>query len=115
MPLAKRTLVKGSLAGGAAALVCAFGVQSMLAHKAVTSPYDYNKDIFPILRDRCGSCHVDGGPAMTLMTYKAENGGASAWAEQMREMLVNEQMPPWSVDLTSPAVKGGHAISTRDL
>jgi hypothetical protein len=105
MPLVKRTLVKGSLAGGAALVVGALAVQSILAHKQVTSPYDYNKDIFPILRDRCGSCHVDGGPAMTLMTYKADNGGASAWAEQMREMLVNEQMLPWSVDLTSPESK----------
>ena len=28
------------------------------AHKAVTSPYDYNKDIFPLLRDRCVHAHA---------------------------------------------------------
>ena len=31
------------------------------AHKAITSKYTYNDDVFPILRDRCASCHVTGG------------------------------------------------------
>jgi len=98
-----------------AAIVVAFAVKQAQAHKAVTSPYDFKTDILPILRDGCGRCHVEGGPAMTLMSYKADNGGASAWAEQIREMLVTEQMPPWFVDRTSPAIKGMHNLSNRDL
>ena len=40
------------------------------AHKPITSKYTYNDDVFPILRDRCSSCHVAGGVApMSLMTY----------------------------------------------
>ena len=40
------------------------------AHKAITSKYTYNDDVFPILRDRCARCHVAGGVApMSLMTY----------------------------------------------
>lgn len=116
MRFGKRALVQGSIAAAAVAvIVAAFAVKQAQAHKAVTSPYDFNADIFPILRDGCGRCHVDGGPAMTLMSYKADNGGASAWAEQIREMLVTEQMPPWFVDRTSPAIKGMHTLSNREL
>lgn len=82
------------------------------AHKTITSKYTYNGDVFPILRERCGRCHVDGGPTpMSLMTYK----DASPWAESMREHLTAESMPPWFVDPMGPAVKGGHAITTREL
>src|SRR5580658_3561882 len=82
------------------------------AHKPVTSKYDYNKDIFPLLRDHCGSCHVPGGSApMSLMTYN----DAVPWAESIRDELTAGRMPPWPVDPMSPAVKGGHPISSRDV
>ncbi len=90
-------------------------VHGLDAHKAITSKYTYNEHIFPILRDKCGRCHVDGGPApMSLMTYK-DKGGAVAWAESMREMLVSEAMPPWYVDPTGPTVRNSHTLSARDL
>ena len=86
------------------------------AHKAVTSNYTYNDDVFPILRDKCGACHRDGGAApMSLLTYNGDGGGAFAWAESMREMLTSQAMPPWYADPTGPAVKGGHALSAREL
>jgi hypothetical protein len=82
------------------------------AHKAITSPYNFNDHVFPILRDRCGRCHFEGGPTpMSLMTYN----DALPWAESMREQLVGERMPAWYVDPTGPLVKGGHTISSREL
>jgi hypothetical protein len=107
--------VRGTVwTGGALALVL-IASGAIDAHKAVTSKYMYNEDVFPILRDKCGSCHVDGGPApMSLLTYK-DNGGAVAWAESIREMLVSEAMPPWYVDPTGPLVKGGRGITPREL
>jgi methionine-rich copper-binding protein CopC len=43
----------------ALALACiAIAFQPAAAHKAITSKYTYNDDVFPILRDRCASCHV---------------------------------------------------------
>ena len=82
------------------------------AHKPVTSKYDYNKDIFPLLRDHCGQCHVPGGPApMSLMTYR----DAVPWAESIREELTAGRMPPWPVDPMSPQVKGAHPISASDV
>jgi hypothetical protein len=110
-PLAKFSLFS-VFAIAATSLVA---ITSVEAHKAITSKYTYNDDVFPILRDKCGSCHTDGGPApMSLLTYN-ENGGAMAWAESIREMLISEAMPPWYADPTGPAVKNNHSLSPREL
>jgi hypothetical protein len=98
-----------------AAALSLVSVRSIDAHKAITSRYTYNDDVFPILRDKCGSCHVDGGAApMSLMTYSVPSG-AVAWAESIRENLVAEAMPPWYADPDGPAVRGGHVLSPREL
>jgi hypothetical protein len=82
------------------------------AHTPVTSKYNYSRDVFPLLRGHCAPCHVTGGPApMSLMTYDA----AMAWAESIRDELAAGRMPPWPVDPTSPPVKGGYPISSRDV
>ena len=73
----------------------ALAIQPGEAHKAITSKYTYNDDVFPILRDRCASCHVPGGVApMSLMTYD----DAFPWAESIRAELVAAHMPPWNAD-----------------
>ena len=67
----------------AAVLIAIAGSATIDAHKAITSKFTYNDDIYPILRDKCGKCHVDGGPApMSLLTYN-DDGGAVAWAESI--------------------------------
>lgn len=89
-----------------------FVTESPEAHTQITSPYTYNEHVFPILRDRCGRCHFDKGPAMmSLLTYN----DAIPWAESIREQLVGERMPPWYADPMGPSVKGGHTIPTREL
>jgi hypothetical protein len=105
-------LARLSIGIAAAACVLMLCVHEAQAHKFVTSKYDYNKDVFPILRDRCGSCHVDGGAApMSLLTYK----DAVQWAESVREELVAQRMPPWYVDPSSPPIKGDRPISPREI
>jgi len=37
------------------------------------------------------------------------------WAESIREALVAQKMPPWYADPLGPAVKGGHALPTKEL
>jgi len=62
------------------------------AHKPITSKYTYNDDVFPIVREKCSRCHVDGGVApMSLMTYEE----AFPWAESIRAELIASHMPPW--------------------
>ena len=82
------------------------------AHSACTSKFTYNSDVFPVLQKQCGSCHVTGGAApMSLLTFK----DATQWASGMRDELTTERMPPWHVDPTSPAVRGGNPITASEL
>lgn len=82
------------------------------AHKAITSRYTYNEHVFPIVRDRCGRCHFEGGPTpMSLMTFR----DAQPWAESIREQLMSQAMPPWYTDPLAPGTRGGHPISAKEL
>jgi hypothetical protein len=82
------------------------------AHKPITSPYTYNEDVFPIVRERCGRCHVAGGVApMSLMTYK----DAFPWGESIRTELVAGHMPPWTVDTASNKLKNAQGLTAREL
>jgi len=45
------------------------------------------------------------------MTYKA----AMPWAQSIRDELTAGRMPPWPVDPTSPPIRGGYPISSRDI
>jgi hypothetical protein len=110
-----RVVTFGVVAAATLGLVLTSSSTTVDAHKAKTSPFSYNVDIFPLLRDNCGRCHVEGGPApMSLMTYD-KDGGAVAWAESIREMLLSGAMPPWYADPTGPAVRNNHTLSPRDL
>src|SRR5260370_38528333 len=97
---------------GAIAFGLTITIKHTEAHTPVTSKYDYNRDVFPLLRDHCARCHVPGGPApMSLMTYK----DAVPWAESIRDEITSGRMPPWPLDPTSPPVEGAHSISSRDI
>src|SRR5262252_6059127 len=100
-----------------AAAVCVFAcvaiaIQPAGAHKAITSKYTYNDDVFPILRERCASCHVQGGVApMSLMTYD----DAFPWAESIRAELVAAHMPPWNADEGYGEIKRAHTLTPKEL
>src|SRR5438270_523305 len=82
------------------------------AHKAITSKYTYNDDVFPIVKARCGKCHVAGGVApMSLMTYDE----AFPWAESIRAELVAAHMPPWFAEGGFGEFKQAHTLSPREL
>ena len=82
------------------------------AHRPMPSAYTYNEDVFPILRDRCGSCHVAGGVApMSLMTFR----DALLWGESIRTELVAGHMPPWTVDDATGRFRNAQALSGREL
>ena len=97
-----------------ALIVCA--ATGIDAHKGVTSKYTYNEDVFPILRDKCGRCHVEGGPTpMSLLKYDIENGERWRGPNRCARVLVSEAMPPWYADPTGPAVKNDHKLTPREL
>ena len=82
------------------------------AHKPITSPFTYNDDVFPILRDRCARCHVPEGVApMSLMTYD----DTVPWGESIRVELLAGHMPPWSVDAAPTRFRNAQSISAREM
>jgi hypothetical protein len=82
------------------------------AHKPITSPYTYNDDVFPILRDKCGRCHVSGGVApMSLMTH-AE---AVPWGESIRTEILAGHMPPGTVDEAPARFRHASGLSPREM
>jgi hypothetical protein len=90
----------------------ALAIERGEAHKAITSKYTYNDDVFPIFRERCSRCHVPGGVApMSLMTYDE----AFPWAESIRAELIAAHMPPWQADEGFGELKRAHTLSPKEL
>lgn len=82
------------------------------AHKPITSPYTFNEDVFPILRDQCGRCHVNGGVApMSLMTHQ----DTVPWGESLRIELIAGHMPPWSAETSAGRFRHVRSMSAREL
>src|SRR6185436_10416735 len=111
-----RTVVRQSLRLAAAGALVAAGIaldtRPGEAHKAITSKYTYNDDVFPIFRERCSRCHVPGGVApMSLMTYDE----AFPWAESIRAELVAAHMPPWIADDGFGELKRAHTLTSKEL
>ena len=108
----RSALVRTILAAGVAAVAALAATVPGEAHKAVTSKYTYNDDVFPILRERCSRCHVTGGVApMSLMTYD----DAFPWAESIRAELVAAHMPPWNADEGFGDLQRAHTLSPKEL
>ena len=94
------------------ALALTIGVEPGRAHKPITSPFTYNEDVFPILRDRCARCHVpDGVAPMSLMTYE----DTVPWGESIRVELLAGHMPPWSVDSAPTRFRNAQSLSAREM
>lgn len=62
-------------------------------HKAEVP--SYTKDIAPILKSNCVSCHHDGGIGPWSMSNHAMVRG---WAPMMREVVMTRRMPPGQID-----------------
>src|SRR5580765_3206693 len=102
----------GRTGGMVAALLAVAAIAPVNAHKPVTSKYTFSEDVYPIVKDRCGGCHVTGGIApMSLLTYE----DARPWAESIRLELTSGHMPPWYGDPSVAPLRDVHKLSPRDL
>ena len=78
----------------------------ILAAAPAAADVTFNKDVLPILQNRCQVCHRPGeiGP-MPLLTYEQTR----PWARAIRTAVANRVMPPWFADPRS----GHFANDTR--
>ncbi len=66
-----------------------------LADANKPGPVSYERDVVPVLRAKCISCHRQGGGAPWVMDrYETVKG----WRAMMREVIMNRRMPPWHAD-----------------
>jgi hypothetical protein len=94
------------------ALATFVSIEPGSAHKPITSPYTYNDDVLPIVRDRCGRCHVSGGVApMSLMTH----ADAVPWGESIRTEVLAGHMPPGGVDEAPARFRNATGLSPREM
>src|SRR5690348_6598124 len=79
---------------------------------ALAAPPSFARDVAPILRARCVSCHRPGqiGP-MSLMTYAQ----ARPWAKSIRDEVLARAMPPWRADPTIGSFANDPRLSPREL
>ena len=83
-------------------------------HKDATqfASISYEKDVAPILINKCMRCHVEGGIAPWQMkNYETVFG----WSEMMREVLRTKRMPPWHADPHYGTFNQDLSLSTKEL
>jgi hypothetical protein len=96
----------------AVAFIAAVLVATGDAHKPITSPFTFNEHVFPILRDRCSSCHVAGGVAPMPLTTHPET---VPWGESIRLELIAGHMPPWTAESSAGRLRRAGGLSAREL
>jgi Copper type II ascorbate-dependent monooxygenase, C-terminal domain len=58
-------------------------------------PITFNKDVAPILYNKCAECHRPAEAApFSVLSYK----DVRPWARSIKEKVINRQMPPWHAD-----------------
>jgi hypothetical protein len=103
-----RRIAMGALVAAAVGMHVEMGE----THKPITSKYTYNEDVFPILRERCGRCHVgDGVAPMSLMTYQE----AFPWGESVRAEVIAKHMPPWHAEDGAVRFKNQPTITSTEI
>ena len=81
-------------------------------HTPIASRWNYNEHLFPIFRDRCGSCHIEGGVGpMSLVNYQE----AYPWTQSIREEILGLRMPPWQAEDGFGNFKNGHALAASEM
>src|ERR1700677_1127331 len=55
----------------------------------------FNKEVLPILEQRCQECHRSGEAVpFTMMSYQE----ARPWAKSIKQAVLTKKMPPWFAD-----------------
>src|SRR5262245_5233104 len=82
------------------------------AQSGQASAPTFNKDVAPILFDKCIACHRPGEIApMSLLTYK----DARPWAKGIKAKVSAHEMPPWFADPKYGKFKNARGLSQTQI
>jgi len=94
---------------GAAIVILGTGARG---HTPIASRWTYNEHLFPIFRERCGACHIEGGVApFSLVDYQS----AYPWSQSIREEVLALRMPPWRAEDGFGDFRNGHALPAHEM
>jgi hypothetical protein len=83
-----------------------------VAYPATTSKVTFNRDVLPILQNRCQACHRPGEiGGMPLLTYKQ----ARPWAKAIKEAVLSRKMPPWFADPHYGKFANDRSLSRQEI
>jgi hypothetical protein len=83
------------LAFGVTVLALTLSSTSGAAAQGAPAAPTFNKDVAPIVFQKCALCHRPGEVApMSLLSYE----DARPWAKGIKSRVVSRQMPPWDAD-----------------
>jgi hypothetical protein len=72
----------------------------------------FNKDVLPILQNRCQGCHRPGEAApMSFLTYK----DTRPWAAAIREAVSTREMPPWHADAAHGTFRNERRLTDAEI
>jgi len=72
----------------------------------------FNKDIAPLLFERCATCHQPGGAGpFSLLTYAS----ARQHARQIAALTKSRSMPPWRADSEYGGFVGQHPLTDAEI
>ncbi len=93
LSLRTRRRWRASLSFVAALCLVTNWTAAVFADDPVSSSVRFNREIIRILQRRCLPCHVPGGLAVPLNSYRQVRD----WGRAIREELVEQRMPPGTV------------------
>jgi hypothetical protein len=103
------TAVRGGIALWCAVLLLVWP-SGLSSHNPITTTVLFNRDIAPILNQKCGQCHVADGMAMPLRTYSE----VRPWAVAIKEEVLGRRMPPWSAEHDYGAFANDVSLTPRE-
>jgi hypothetical protein len=84
----------------------------LISAAAAPAPVSYERQIAPLLNDRCAMCHhAEGSAPFALLTYE----DARRHARQIAVVTKSRAMPPWKVEPTDGPFIGQHPLSDGEI
>lgn len=79
---------------------------------AADGPVTFNKDVAPIVFEKCVDCHRPGEIApFSLMDYES----ARPWAKSIRKVISERTMPPWHADSTKTEFLNDRSLTQEEI
>ena len=97
---------------GLVTLTTLFAAAQRPAPRAQSPSPTFDRDVAPLVFDRCATCHQPGGPGpFSLLTYES----ARQHASQIAAVTTSHLMPPWRANSDYGAFAGQHQLSAAEI